>query len=238
MTSERPPELLSISQCNKTLEFDCLVHWPEGLPAVAINRTVIAGFGQELVFNHGVDPEETDAVVSLFTSIYPRLSFLEVASLTEKAAAHSWVPLRLLQEKWGFHWNDGVAAVARRALALPRGFRHWLIEKRVGPQDLQILLESDGLRLEPLLYSILSARMGRNQGLQALKTGIRQLRAGTEEGAASPWQAQSQLRWVRRGDRAGLELKIFVSNPSDLKKSVQKIQDLLDENSDVQWMEQ
>lgn len=56
-----------------------------------------------------------------------------------------------------------------------------------------------------------------------------------------PWPGQSQVRWVRQGDRSGLELKLFVANPSDLRKSLlslQKIQLLLEKNPENLWPEQ
>jgi hypothetical protein len=48
----RPPDLRPISQCNTKLRFETAAHWPPSLPAIAINGVVIAGFSQDLVFNH------------------------------------------------------------------------------------------------------------------------------------------------------------------------------------------
>jgi hypothetical protein len=38
-----------------------------------------------------------------------------------------------------------------------------------------------------------------------------------------PWPGSSQVRWTRQGDKSGIELKLFVSNPSDLKKYMQSL---------------
>ncbi|PIS11947.1 MAG: hypothetical protein COT73_01175 [Bdellovibrio sp. CG10_big_fil_rev_8_21_14_0_10_47_8] len=48
-----------------------------------------------------------------------------------------------------------------------------------------------------------------------------------------PWPGTSQARWTRQGDRAGVEVKLFVSQPSDLKKYLQglsRVQDLLEKD--------
>ncbi|MFN7262456.1 MAG: hypothetical protein ACK5RO_01330 [Pseudobdellovibrionaceae bacterium] len=46
-----------------------------------------------------------------------------------------------------------------------------------------------------------------------------------------PWPGSSQTRWVRQGDKSGLEIKLFVSQPSDLKRylqSLSKVQEQLE----------
>ena len=271
-----PPDLLPISQCNMSLRFECSRYWPAGLPAVAINGCVVAGFAQKLVFNHSVDPIEREAVAELIFSLYPQMSFVETARFYQVARPHDWVPLDLLLEKWGFRKNETWELTASQCLKLPVGFQNWLMEKNVGAQELQVLLAADGVRLEPLLHAILQAKFSRQQGVQALENGVELLLLGkTEEeilpyesenyelwlgrlknlryprtfsqdeksrGNLSqlPWPGQSQARWVRQGDRAGIELKIFVANPTELKKSVhslQKIQELLDQTPGTLWPE-
>jgi hypothetical protein len=49
--------------------------------------------------------------------------------------------------------------------------------------------------------------------------------------AELPWPSLSQPRWIRRGDRSGIELKLFISHPHDLKKCLQslsRIQELME----------
>ncbi|MCE3009711.1 MAG: hypothetical protein LW875_03765 [Proteobacteria bacterium] len=46
-----------------------------------------------------------------------------------------------------------------------------------------------------------------------------------------PWPGSSQTRWVRQGDKSGLEIKLFVAQPSDLKRylqSLNKVQEQLE----------
>jgi hypothetical protein len=38
-----------------------------------------------------------------------------------------------------------------------------------------------------------------------------------------PWPGTAQAKWTRQGDRAGIELKLFVSNPTDFKKYLQSL---------------
>jgi hypothetical protein len=43
----------------------------------------------------------------------------------------------------------------------------------------------------------------------------------------------SQAKWARHGNRGGIELKLFVSQPADLKnylQSLSKVQDLLEKD--------
>ena len=278
MTSARPPELLPISQCDKQLQFASSLHWPEGLPAVAVNALVLAGFGQPLVFNHRIEPEDQAAIGQLVTSLYPHMSFMEAARFWEKAQAIDWLPVTEILGRWNIRLNDSWIHSAQIALALPVGFQTWMIEKKLGAQEMMILGTAldpkNNLKLEPLLHAILLTKASRSQGAHILETGVELALMGlamdtlvafenetadawTErlkllrypqtakkdsESEARlqnlPWPGQSQARWVRQGDKAGLELKIFVSNPSDLKKSVtslQKLQDLLEENPGALW---
>ncbi|MFN7729147.1 MAG: hypothetical protein ACK5P7_08330 [Bdellovibrio sp.] len=278
MTSARPPELLSISQCDKRLQFACSQHWPEGLPAVAVNGLVLAGFGQTLVFNHQIEPEDQTAIGQLVTSLYPQMSFMEAARFWQKAHEISWLPLTDILSRWNVRLNEAWIHSAQIALALPVGFQAWMIEKKFGAQDMMILgtaqAPKNNVKLEPLLHAILATKASRTQGAQILETGVELALMGmtmnvliAQEGESAdtwadrlkllrypqtskkdsesearlqnlPWPGHSQARWVRQGDKAGLELKIFVSNPSDLKKSVtslQKLQDLLEENPGALW---
>lgn len=274
MTSARPPELLPISQCDTQLKFESSLHWPEGLPAVAVNALVLAGFGQSLVFNHRIPIEDRTGLVNLVTSLYPNLSFLEAARFWRQARLISWLPIEEILARWNVRLDEEWIRGAQRALNLPKGFQQWLVDKKISAADLHVLSSAHGLRLEPLLHAILSSQATRSQGVLALQLGIELALRGLSidelvlqadetaelwidrlgelhdphrakkdaDGAARlqnlPWPGQSQARWVRQGDKAGLELRLFVADPSELKKSVtslQKIQDLLEENPDALW---
>lgn len=274
MTSSRPPELRSISHCDTSLQFETLHHWPQGLPAVAINGVVVAGFEQDLVFDHQIDHARGTEISELIASIYPQMSFMEAAFFWRGAKKIPWLPLADLFEKWNMRLNEAWMKSAELALNLPIGFQKWLADKKVGAGELLILSSDQHKHLEPILHAILTMNCSRTQGIQALELFIelslmqhlpetlvphaneiasgwierlkelrypqttRHDRESAMKLQGLPWPGQSQARWVRQGDRSGLELKLFVSNPSELKKSLnslQKIQELLDDEPQVLW---
>lgn len=275
--STLPPSLCSISQCVTDLQFQTRSHWPESLPAVAVNNVVLAGFNQSMVFNHNIDWKDREAIATLFRSLYSDLSFAELALLWEKSSAFDWFPFQEIAAKFHLQANDHFFAVAKALLLTPVGFQNWCADKKVGPQDLSPLLIAVGKDLKPLFMKILSLNLSKSQGTQALELGIELLLMGKsfsdlqmeieEENFSSdksvqaekwieflrrtrfpqafardneaqeamrklPWPGSSQVRWTRQGDKSGIELKLFVSNPSDLKKHMQslsRVQDLMDQ---------
>lgn len=121
------PKLIPISQCNTELRFEGGPHWPRSLPAVAINGIVIAGFDQSLVFNHVLNFAETETILGLFLSLYPRMSAPEAQRFSENARVFKWIPVDLLNEKWSAH----PARRAPRTEAL-QTIRDWL-ERNLRP---------------------------------------------------------------------------------------------------------
>lgn len=58
--------------------------------------------------------------------------------------------------------------------------------------------------------------------------------AEAQKWASLPWPGTSEAKWTRQGDRGGIELKLFVSQPSDLKKylqSLSQVQALMEKKS-------
>lgn len=272
-----PPQLCSMSLCDKSLDFQPRTNWPESLPAVAVNQVVLAGFSQELVFNHQLDPADSEGIAKLFRSLYFELSFVEMAVLIQKAKAHSWFPISVIAQKFNWQANDNFFKTAEAILKCPKGFLDWAAEKKLSPLDFAPLLSADGLELKFLYRDILTLGLGRSLGVKALELGIELLMMNhTPEMLAAdslvsvhprdvsvgdawvlalkalrypetfkrdqmaeaqmtslPWPGTTQARWTRQGDRAGIELKLFVSQPSDLKKylqSLNKVQDLLEKD--------
>jgi hypothetical protein len=270
-----------MSQCDKELFFYPRVAWPESLPAVAVNQVVLAGFSQDLVFNHQIDPADSEAIARLFRSLYFELSFIEMAKLIQKAAAFAWFPISLIAQKFGWQPNENFFVIAGRVLQTPSGFQAWASEKKLSPQDFAPLLASADADLKYLFHDIVSLNLTRALGVKALELGIELILMGqsapdlmseklmadpareaprdvsvaeawvqelkrlrypetfkrdqaTEAQMTSlPWPGTSQARWTRQGDRAGVELKLFVSQPSDLKKylqSLSRVQDLLEKD--------
>jgi hypothetical protein len=273
-----PPQLCPMSQCDKGLDFNPRVAWPEGLPAVAVNQVVLAGFSQSLVFNHNFDISDSEGISRLFRSLYFELSFVEMAELTRKAAKIAWFPLNLVVGKFGWQANESFFKTAELVRKLPSGFLSWGAEKKLSPQDLAPLLAASVVECKFLFHDILNLNLSRSLGVKALEMGVDLLLMGQKPEdlsqekllpnaaknlspgeawvqelqklrypetfkrdleaqahmTALPWPGTSQARWLRQGDRAGIELKLFVSQPSDLKKylqSLSRVQDLLEKES-------
>ncbi len=280
MQMTNPPELISTTRCDDSLNFAPLSMWPQGLPAVSINKVLIAGFGQQLTLNYQIPNENSANIVAdLFRSLYSDLSFAELAALQKLSAPFDWLPLDLIVQKFGFQYNDSFIKVCQVLQTTPENFRKWCAEKKVGPQDLMPLLSfTEKMNsLNVLFLEILQLKLSKALGVKALELGIELLMMGTAAESLSsqnlitnhnnkdknpgelwlealswlrypetkardeerrrqmdqlPWPGHSQARWVRQGDRAGIELKLFVAQPSDLKKylnSLQTVQDMLDE---------
>jgi hypothetical protein len=52
------------------------------------------------------------------------------------------------------------------------------------------------------------------------------------------WPQSSQVRWLRQGDRSGIEIKLFISHPQELRKVAEHLLQLhkqLETNSDSPW---
>ncbi|MEY4615334.1 MAG: hypothetical protein RJB66_294 [Pseudomonadota bacterium] len=43
------------------------------------------------------------------------------------------------------------------------------------------------------------------------------------------WPLRSEARWARRGDLSGVELKLFFSHPQELKRSIERLQQVCDD---------
>lgn len=273
--SQTPPALCAMSQCDSGLDFSPQTKWPTGLPAVAVNQVVLAGFSQDVVFNHQINFTEADQISSLFRSLYFELNFAELVRLIEKAKNYSWFPLSSVIAKFGWQPTEHFFQIIEKFKATPAGFQSWCAEKKVAPQDLSPLLSAQNLDLKFLFLDILNLQLSKSMGIKALELGIelmlmgqkpehlqstfllnfiskeqtqgeawldalKQLRypetykrdqAEAQKWASLPWPGTSQAKWTRMGDRGGIELKLFVSHPTDLKKylqSLSRVQDLIE----------
>lgn len=276
--NEPPPQLCPMSQCDNGLDFKPLYQWPAGLPAVAVNSVVLAGFSQELVFNHRIEERQSEAIAGLFRSLYFELSFAEMSSLIQKAKAFPWFPTSLIAQKFGWQANEQFFLIAAALQAAPVGFQKWCGDKKVSPQDLLPLLSATSLDLKYFFHDLLRFNLSKSLGVKALEIGIELMLMGknpeeltgekllafiekhqppgeawlnalktlrypdtslrdqeqAEKMTSLPWPGASQAKWTRQGDRSGIELKLFVSQPSDLKKylqSLSKVQDLLEKST-------
>lgn len=273
----KPPQIRNLSQCNGQMDFKPRTPWPDGLPAVAVNGVVLAGFGQDLVFDHSIPWAQQEEIAQLFRSLYFELTFTEISRMIEKAADVPELPLFLILQKFGYQSSGSLFATAKALRALPEGFQEWCADRKLSPQDLAPILSARSLDLKPLLAQILTLSCSRNIGAHCLEMGVELLLMGktyedlqvtaysSEEIHDSPeswhqhlkrlrypetsakdaeqasrlkklpWPGQSQVRWTRNGDKGGFEIKLFVSQPSDLKKhltSLAKVHDILEQEQE------
>ncbi len=270
----KPPELKPMTLCDASLDFSPITKWPQGLPAVAVNGLVLAGFQQSLVFDHSIADHDSEKIAELFRSLYFDLSFIEASRLVEKAKDHPNFPIESVLSHLGWNTSEHFFKVVTAVQKLNSDSQTWCAEKKLNPQDLSILLslntEVGFAQADLLIQKIKSLRLSKSQGVQALETALELLLMGKsfedlentksewlehlktlrypqsttsdqiqqQKMTALPWPGTSHAKWTRQGDRTGVELKLFVSNPTDLKKyllSLTKVQDLLEqENSGTQ----
>ncbi len=259
--TQKPPQLKDISQCSKVLDFSPYSPWPMGLPAVAVNGVVLAGFAQTVVFDHQVDFADQESVASLFRSFYSELTAVELAKLAQKASENglAWFPIELVFSKFQVRWSEQTEKICRVISKAPMGLQKFAAEKRWSVGDFSPLLSAQALRLEPLFHIFIERNLSRSLSVQALELYVELLLLGTVEAEILPrpqedsdlwlkrlrvlrypqsakadelagaqlkdlpWPGTSTARWTRQGDKAGIELKLFVANPMDLKKYVQSL---------------
>jgi len=250
---ELRPQLTSRTLCRMELNFGPLSHWPASLPGVAVQGVVIAGFEQDLILNHHLDVDSIDGqkqVEEIFMSLYPQLSWGEMARLWKSAETLNWFPIASVLIRRGHKLNSHFTSLAECFLRQPLTFQNLCIHKGWGGNDLAPLQSVAGLDLRPLLDKITSSQLSKSQGVQALELAIdllmqgqlpqeieqdgeawlktlRQLRypMSTEADELQQTQVQAlqkvvpsstQIRWVRQGDKAGLEVRLFLATPKDL----------------------
>lgn len=265
MKKKLPPELKKISQCDKGLAFPYPQPWPQGLPAVAVNGLVLAGFQQEFVFDHQLDVEDSEEIAKLFRSLYFELSAVELSWIFKNSKKYSWLPVELIFSKFNVRLNEQIENLASAILLLPSEAQHYCALKKWNFSDfapLAIATKSD-LNLESFFKTLSQRNGSKSLSVQIfeLYTDLR-LMGQDEENLLLPskeisvdhWllalkhlrypQAYSAdqkasekihslgnthssiAKWVRQGDKSGIEIRFFVSQPSDLKKYSNNLEQL------------
>lgn len=176
----QPPELCSISLCDKSLDFQPLTKWPKGLPAVAVNKVVLAGFEQDLVFNNQIPKDCAEDIATLFRSLYFDLSFVEIARLVANVqnANLTWFPVANVVSKLGWNYSESFLKTCAQVNALPFEFQQTCAEKKLNLQDFSPLLSLSGKGIFPLLQKMMRLRMTRQELVQGLELGIELLLMG------------------------------------------------------------
>lgn len=268
---KHPPQLRQVSQCASYLDFEPRSPWPQGLPAVAINGYVIAGFQQDSVFDHCMSWDQEEEIASLFRSLYFELSACELARLWKNALLLPSFPVKKIFSKFHVPWTESIEKLCPLVTQLPIGFQNFCTAKKWSFSDFLPLTAAQGLIMSPFYLRMIEMNLSRNHGVLALELivdllfmgrtpvellpsdttvtaeqwleSLRALRYPESSGKDHwssrqldqlPWPGTAEARWTRQGDKPGIELKLFVSNPSDLKKylqSLSEVQSLLEKDS-------
>lgn len=137
------------------------------------------------------------------------------------------------QKKW--HVGDFQFLVSARELDLEFLFQDVMLRNLSKSQSTQILENLvDLLLLETEPQQL---RTADNETAEAWVTRIQKIRypKSTADDAQAAlaikslaWPPGTQARWVRQGDQTGLEIKFFVSQPSEMSKQLQAFQNVSD----------
>lgn len=258
------PQLRPTTQCDRCLDFQPLSPWPEGLPGIALDGWVIAGFSSELMLDYPWQEKQSEDFIQLFFSVHPHISFGELSEFFHRA--HGLNPdqcresgraliqaLPELLARYGYREESRFSSLSERLASTPTEFRAWLIERRMTPGDLLPLLSlktENSADLTKGLCEIARRRMTRQDGSKALELAVELLLKGEKDLFVSDtrpwleylqklrhpqttqrdsqahawvteqiWPRQSQIRWVRQGDQAGLEVRMVIRQPQDFQKS-------------------
>lgn len=270
MKQKYPPQLKEITHCDIGLGPFSLRPWPIGLPAVAINGLVIAGFQQKYVFDYVIEIENNEEMAMLFRSLHFELSSCELALLSQSAKKFPWFPLSTIFSKYQVRWNHQTEKISALVAALPTQFLNYCHEKKWSYSDFTPLLTSQDSNLADFFDQIITRNPTRSEGTLLFEFFIDLLQMGNKLTELLPKSTEStnqwisnlkkiryprthqsdidsaqkiqqfdltgtsSAKWVRMGDKAGIELRFFVSQPSDLKKisgSINKLQIELEKDS-------
>jgi len=157
--------------CNKLLDFSEEQPWSEILPGYRWGRLALTPCDSRDTLD--LKANNTD-FVAIFTAIYPRLSFIELARLhrllAEDELSHS---TKLTESDWahlfksyGYQLNESLRKSLRLAAKLPEQFQTWCHQRSVAARDLAPLVALKDIALiEPFLAKIVSANLKKNAGI-------------------------------------------------------------------------
>lgn len=200
------PRIRSVAQCTRALEIPLRPQWPSALPGIAINAELIIGFDRAWALDYSVPEADAkdfaDQWIHIFTTALPSLSWVELILFTEKARQRGGIPLQELWAHYGYRDFSSYDEMASVVLSLPLITLQWLQEKKMGPQELQVLraLKTDTEKQMPTgFWLFLSERsLSRQEGAQALELWLELRLMGKTEEELSPATDESSSQWIQR----------------------------------------
>jgi hypothetical protein len=260
------PQLVPSKTCKKDLCFISKAVWPVQLPSVAVNGFLISGFENHWAFNYQTDSMTSKILSDVFKSFHPFLGYLELAQLCVPWNKTFGFPFAELAQAYGFKWtqNDDNMSVYFSEFSVTE--KQWLIEKGISKSELSLLWEMGSTAKQILAFAMehkisksefvcgaeICCHLKTDKALphngdtyQSWIKRISLLRYPVtmnmdkyfmDKIKSLPWQKNTTAKWSRSGDKSGLEIKFFVSQPSELKNqinSLTKIQEILE--ADNEW---
>lgn len=245
----------TIKQCDKSLNFKPLTPWPKALPAIAYKGELWSGFelgpehpvwnwttGNALETFKGIYPRLTlPEVARLGTLSSAYLPQADIAALYGVPWTETTQQIFAALVQCPSSFQDWVAEKAIGPQEL--GIFMSVSAQQLTPALQKIVNENlsrqNGIQAlelfgELLLLNHEIENLTSGQGDAWLKN-LRQQRfpltqkkdlAAEKSLSHLPWPTSVQSKWVRRGDKGGVEIKFFVATPLELSRTLQNLRKL------------
>jgi hypothetical protein len=250
VTPSGPPSLIPASDCKLRIEFLSKTHWPDHLPAIALNQVIIAGSKGKWVFNHQIESQSGCELAETFKNFHPHLSYLELLQIVPQWKAAFNVSVTAFLKAYQLDWSDTDSELEKFFRTFPASTQLWLVEKSLSKSELsqikdlasraqtitsfcvqQKVSKSELTQVLDLCSSINSDQALPQPGdnfrswsekLFSLKYPITQSMDKYFQAKIKtlPWSKNSSAQWLRRGDKSGIEVRFFVTQTNELKNQI------------------
>ena len=158
-----PPKMTLSAHCKNDFNFNPLSHWPQALPAIAINGYLIAGFKQEFCLNHEIEKIDSETISQLFLKFHPQLTIIEIACLWDKSKQHKWFPIDAILKRFSFSISTETTNLLQFINNLPAGFKNWINSSGLDKNSLITLYKMEPAFRNALMYALVSKRCPKNK---------------------------------------------------------------------------
>lgn len=200
--------------------------------------------------NFQVD-EDLKLSVEILYSFFPQLLFSDLAILI---AAKNVFDTEELLKKYQIPNTKKIHSLLSESLSWDKAITRWCFDKKIRPQELLILSSLTAEERQKLLRTVSLSELSKSQAMQTLEwlSDLILLKIQIPEDIYSSLNEASfekikemrypksflkhplqsaKINWgfiqgqfMRRQDKAGFQLQVFVSNPEELSKVIQQLQ--------------
>lgn len=260
-------QLVDITLCVSDWDFRPCSEWPEILPAISWKSHLLCGFHRERGQALALEGELTEALKACYSDLsFAELT--RFWSLVKEEEFNSWPELfqaygyrfdlncektmkALLQtpeefQFWASHKKLGMKDLAiLRCLQEDTSIKDLCLyiarqnaSKNTGQQALEIAIEL--LLCDETLPSFDESIELWHKTLYKMRyTETSSKDSDDEEKMLKlPWPSKSKTRWLRQGDRSGVQFQFYISNHQEFEKQVkglEKVYQLVKENPKLLW---